>query len=58
MWDIMAIFLFFFNSVAEKLVQALWALGSSRTEKVFDLIEEVLVATMHIMDSDVQKSFL
>ena len=49
----------FFNSVAEKLVQALWALKSSKTEKVFDLIEEALVATMHIMDSGVQKkSFL
>ena len=36
-------------------VQALWALESSKTEKVFDLIEEALVATMHIMDSGVQK---
>ena len=51
----MAIFFIFFNSVAEKLVQAFWSLESSKTEKVFDLIEEALVATMHIMDSGVQK---
>ena len=45
----------FFNSVADKLVQALWALGNSRTEKVFDFIEEALVMTICIMDSGVQK---
>ena len=45
----------FFNNVADKLVQALWALGNSRTEKVFDFIEEALVMTIRIMDSGVQK---
>ena len=50
----MAIFLFF-STVLLTSWSKHYGPGNSRTEKVFDLIEEALVMTICIMDSGVQK---